>query len=69
MTSPSQPFPLQEKITQLETIEEYFRRPDMNLEVAIEKHKEAILLAKEIVTYLNTVESSIETVNIEKIKN
>jgi len=69
MSTKHDPFPLQEKIAQLEAIENYFRLPDMNLEIAIQKHKEAIVVAKEIVEYLNAAESTIEAVNIEKIKN
>jgi exonuclease VII small subunit len=60
-------FPLQKKIEELEEIEGYFQRPDMDLEVAITKHQDALKVAKEIVTYLDKVESTIEKIDLKGI--
>ncbi len=61
-------FPLQEKVHQLEEIQQYFQRPDMNLEEAIEKHKVALGVAKEIIRYLETAENSLEKVDISSLQ-
>ncbi len=61
-------FPLQEKITRLEEIEEYFQRTDMNLEEAIVLHKEALLIAKEVQEYLKQAEQALEQIDIASLR-
>ena len=56
----SKPFDLNQKMRDLEHIEEYFQRPDMDLAEAIKRHKEALQLGKEIVTYLEEAESIVQ---------
>lgn len=58
-------FPLEEKVQQLEAIEQRFQHPDLPLEEAVAKHREALKLAKEVLEYLKKVESSIEELNLE----
>lgn len=60
----SAPFSLQKKIQELEAIEAYFQQPDIDLEMAIEKHKKALALAKEITTYLDSAESSLRQIDM-----
>ncbi len=64
---PHAPFSLQEKMSQLEALEAYFQRPDMNLEEAIEKHKQALGLAKEILEYLEKAETTIQKIDMQSI--
>jgi len=59
---------LKEQIAQLETIEEYFRSPDIDLEEAISKHKQALALSKEILAYLDTVESTFTTLELPTVE-
>jgi exodeoxyribonuclease VII small subunit len=58
-------FSLEESMKQLESIEEYFQKSDMNLDEAIVQHKKAHTLAKEITHYLATAESSISKITNE----
>ncbi len=53
-------FPLAEKMKQLEEIEAYFQDSDIDLEKGILKHKEAMVLAKELLTYLEEVEVTVK---------
>lgn len=62
-------FSLQKKVAELESLEEYFRQPDMDLETAITKHTQALELAKEILDYLAKAESKLEQINIEELFN
>ncbi len=62
-------FDLSKNIAELEELERYFQSPDMNLEEAIEKHKQALELSKKIIAYLNTVESTLKQINISELKN
>ena len=55
-------FSLQGAMTQLEEIEAYFNKPDMDLEVAIAKHKEALAVAAKITAYLDGVQSTLEDI-------
>jgi exodeoxyribonuclease VII small subunit len=64
----SQSFPLQEKMSRLEAIEQYFQQPDINLEEALVQHQEALKLAEEIKTYLATAEQSLEQIDIANIR-
>ena len=50
-------------MTQLEEIEAYFNKPDMDLEVAIAKHKEALAVAAKITAYLDSVHSTLEDID------
>ena len=59
------PFRLEDSMQQLEKIEEYFAKTDMDLEQAIEQHKKARALAHEILHYLQTAESSISKISVE----
>lgn len=60
----SSAFPLNEKIKELETIEAYFQQSEISIDEAIEKHKQAVALAKEILAYLDQAETTIEEVDI-----
>ena len=53
-------FSLTESIKKLEELEQYFQKPNMDFEVAITKHAEALQVAEDIKQYLATVESSLE---------
>jgi len=57
------PFSLSKSLQELEEIERYFQQPDLDLELAIAKHKQALELAKSITEYLNTIESTLETLS------
>ena len=63
----SKDFHLETAMQRLEELEAYFQKPNFNLEEAIEKHKEALGLAKEITSYLHTAEQSLERLNISEI--
>ena len=58
-------FSLEGHIKQLEAIEAYFQAPDMNIDEAIKKHKEALALAKEALDYLKTAQTTIEKIDIQ----
>jgi exonuclease VII small subunit len=60
-------FSLHEKMSQLETIEEYFQLPNMNLEEAIEKHASALSVAKEVLAYLDKAESTLKKLEFAQI--
>ena len=60
-------FSLEEKMNQLEKIEEYFSRPDMDLEQSIKKHEEALVVAQDILAYLKKAESSLEQLDRQLI--
>jgi exonuclease VII small subunit len=53
-------FSLAKQIQELEEIEAYFQKPNMDLEIAIQKHQEALKIAQAILNYLQNAESSIE---------
>lgn len=57
-------FRLRDKIAELEKLEAYFEKPEMDLEEAIQKHTEALVLAKEITAYLEKAESSLKQLEI-----
>ena len=57
-------FSLRAKIEQLEEIERYFQKPGMDLELAVKKHKEAVELAKQILAYLQKIETSLTKIDI-----
>jgi exonuclease VII small subunit len=58
-------FSLQKKVEELETIEAYFQRQDINLDEALGKHQKAMEIAKEIYEYLDTVESKLEKISLQ----
>jgi exonuclease VII small subunit len=62
------PFLLHEKIKQLEEIEHYFQRSDMDLEKAIEKHKEALKISKEILEYLEKAEHALKQIEVTDLR-
>jgi len=59
---------LHEKIQDLETIEKYFQQPDIDLEEAIAKHKQAIGLAREILEYLEEAENELTKIDIQSLR-
>lgn len=61
-------FQLHAKIAELEKIEEFLQKPDLNLEEAIEKHEVALKIAKEITTYLEKAESTLKQLEIKASK-
>jgi len=61
-------FSLQDKIAELEKIEAYFRTPDIDLQEAIEKHRQALALSKEILAYLDSVESTFKTLELPTVE-
>ncbi len=69
MSDKKSSFDLSASIAELEVLERYFQNPDMNLEEAIVKHKEALELSKKIIAYLNTVESTLKQINVNELKN
>ena len=60
----SKSFSLEEKIKELEKIEEFFQKPNMDLEQAIAKHKEALTLSKEILAYLEKAETTLTEIDL-----
>lgn len=60
-------FSLEDAMRSLEEIERYFQQPSMNLEEAIAKHKEALGIAKEIIAYLKTAETSLEKLSVKEL--
>lgn len=67
MTEKEQKFNLGQKIAELEKIEEYFQKPDLDLDDAIEQHKKALKLTEEIRVYLDAVESTLKSIDIKNI--
>jgi len=61
-------FSLQKKIAELESLEAYFRAPDIDLQEAIAKHKQALGLSKEILAYLDSVESTFQTLELPTVE-
>lgn len=61
-----EPFSLEKKIKELEIIEKYFQKPEMDLEEGIRQHREALKIAGEIKRYLETIESSLEKIDISE---
>lgn len=61
-----EPFSLEKKIKELEKIEKYFQQPEMDLEEGIRQHQEALKIASEIRKYLNSIESSMEKIDISE---
>lgn len=59
-------FSLEKKIKELEAIEAYFQESNIDLEKAIGKHSEAIRISKEILEYLQKVETRIEEIELPK---
>ena len=55
-------FHLGEKIAKLEEIEAFFQKSDLDIEAAIIKQKEAQVLAKEILAYLQKAETSLKEI-------
>lgn len=53
-------FDLGKSMEHLESLEAYFQRPELDLEEAIAKHKEALKVAKEILAYLESAETVLE---------
>ncbi|MBU6388896.1 exodeoxyribonuclease VII small subunit [Patescibacteria group bacterium] len=62
-------FSLQEAIKRLEEIEKYFQLPDIDLEEAISRHKEALKVAKEILEYLDKAENTIKEIDRSEFLN
>ena len=62
------PFSLQEKIAELEALEAYFRQPDIDLQEAIAKHRQALALSKEVLQYLESVESTFQTLELPTVE-
>ena len=60
-------FSLDKKIEELEAIETYFQSPDIDLEAAITKHKQAVEISKEILDYLDKAESTIEQLGLSDL--
>ena len=65
---PEESFSLQKKIAELEALESYFRTPDIDLQEAISKHKQALALSKEVLAYLDTVESTFQTLELPTVE-
>jgi len=63
----STPFSLEDAMRSLEEIERYFQQPTMNLEEAIAKHKEALGIAKEVIAYLKSAETSLEKLSVKEL--
>ena len=63
---PEESFPLKEKMQELEKIQAYFSSPDLDLEAGIAKVETAAELAREILGYLERVESKIVTIDISR---
>ena len=61
-------FPLEEKMQLLDEIEQYLESPNMNIEEAITKHEKGLIIAEEILDYLNEAESRLEKIDISKLK-
>ena len=59
-------FPLSSKMEELEKIQAYFSSPDLDLEAGIVKVEEASKIAKEILNYLEKVESKLEAIDISE---
>ena len=66
MSEPS--FSLHKKIAELEALEAYFRSPDIDLQEAIAKHKQALALSKEILAYLDSVEATFQTLELPTVE-
>ena len=67
MSNKEEKFNLSEKIADLEKIEEYFQKTDLDLDEAIEKHKKALKLSEEIKSYLDSVESTLKSIDVKNI--
>ncbi len=55
---------LSAKLSRLAELETFFQQPDLNLDEALEKHREAVKLGTEILTYLETAESELKKVKL-----
>lgn len=55
---------LSEKLARLGELERYFQEPELNLDEALEKHKEAVVLGKEILSHLEHAESELEKIQL-----
>jgi exonuclease VII small subunit len=61
------PFSLAAALQKLEQLEAEFRQPNLDLEVSVKKHTEAVALGKEIMQYLESVENTLEKVDLAKL--
>jgi hypothetical protein len=61
-------FSLQKKIAELEVLEAYFRSPDIDLQEAISKHKQALVISQEVLEYLDSVESTFQTLELPTVE-
>jgi exonuclease VII small subunit len=61
-------FSLNKKIARLEEIEQFFQKPDFDLEEGITQHKEALAIAKEVSEYLSSVEQALEQLDIATLR-
>lgn len=59
-------YDLSAALKQLDSLEEYFSEPTIDLEVAMQKHQEARVLAKEIESYLTSVESRLDVLESDR---
>lgn len=55
---------LSAKLSRLAELETFFQQPDLNLDEALEKHREAVKLGSEILSYLETAESELKKVKL-----
>ena len=57
-------FPLSEKMRQLEEIEQFFQQSTVDIELGLKKQKEAQVLAKDILTYLQKAENALHEIEL-----
>ncbi|CAN5142299.1 hypothetical protein BH11PAT4_BH11PAT4_6860 [soil metagenome] len=55
---------LSAKLERLSVLEQFFQQPDLNLDEALEKHREAVALGGEVLQYLEHAESELKKVQL-----
>jgi exonuclease VII small subunit len=55
---------LSSKLARLSVLEQFFQQPDLNLDEALEKHREAVVLGGEVLQYLEHAESELKKVQL-----
>ena len=63
----SEEFSLEKALSKLQELEKGFQEAHLDLEGSVQKHAEAVGLAKEILSYLENIENKLEKVDIASL--
>lgn len=65
MTTKTSKASLSDQLAELEKLETFFQSPELDLDEALKKHTEALKVGQDILTHLDTVENTLNQVEVK----